>query len=126
MFRFYNPNPANTLVGDCVIRAISKLTNQTWEDTYTDIALQGFVMHDMPSANRVWERYLSGLGYKKVLLPESCPDCFTVRDFCREYPIGKYLLAIGNHVVAVENGDYYDTWDSGNEIPIHYWKRKEY
>lgn len=30
----YNPNPARKLVGDCVIRAISKVTGQSWEDTY--------------------------------------------------------------------------------------------
>lgn len=125
MFNYYNPNPTHTLVGDCVIRAIAKLTNQSWEDTYTDVTIQGYIMHDMPSANRVWERYLKSRGYEKVLLPESCPDCYSVIDFCEDHPIGKYLLAIGDHVVAVEDGDYYDTWDSGNEIPIHYWKRKE-
>lgn len=39
---FYNPNPSHQLVGDCVIRAISKVTGDTWEDTYTAISLQGF------------------------------------------------------------------------------------
>lgn len=33
-FIYYNSNPERKLVGDCVIRAISKVTNQTWEDTY--------------------------------------------------------------------------------------------
>ena len=37
-------------------------------------------------------------------------------------PYGRYILATGEHVVAIENGDYYDTWDSGDEIPIYYWK----
>lgn len=122
---FYNPNPAHQIVGDCVIRAISKLTNQEWEDVYSDITIQGFVMHDMPSANRVWARYLSMMGYERTLLPDSCPDCYTVKDFCLDHPTGKFLLAIGDHVVAVEDGNYYDTWDSGNEIPIYYWKKTE-
>lgn len=120
---FYNPNPIHQIVGDCVIRAISKLTGETWDDVYTDVTLQGLVMKDMPSSNRVWERYLKSIGYTKYLLPDKCPDCYTVIDFCRDHPYGKYLLAIGNHVVAVENGNYYDTWDSGYEIPIHYWKK---
>lgn len=124
MFIFYNPNPANKLVGDCVIRAISKLTNQDWESTYLDICAQGLKMHDMPSSNRVWERYLISKGFKRTLLPDTCPDCYTVRDFCDDYSIGKFLLAIGTHVVAVEDGDYYDTWDSGNEIPMFYWRRE--
>ena len=37
----YNANPSNNRVGDCVIRAISKLTGMSWEKTYTEIALKG-------------------------------------------------------------------------------------
>lgn len=28
---YYNPNPSKKLVGDCVIRGISILTNQSWK-----------------------------------------------------------------------------------------------
>jgi len=38
-FVFYNPNPLKKHVGDCVIRAISKATGQTWEKTYTELCL---------------------------------------------------------------------------------------
>lgn len=82
-------------------------------------------MHDMPSSNRVWERYLFDNGFKRTLLPDTCPDCYTVKEFCRDHREGKFLLAIGNHVVAVEDGDYYDTWDSGNEVPIYYWRKEK-
>lgn len=54
----FNPNPDRKLVGDCVIRAISKAMNQSWDDTYIGIMLQGYAMHDMPSSNDVWGRYL--------------------------------------------------------------------
>lgn len=122
---FYNPNPEGKRVGDCVIRAISKLTNKDWESTYVAIAVQGFAMHDMPSANHVWGTYLHEHGYKRFVIPDMCPDCYTVKDFCIDNPVGKYLLAIGTHVVAVEDGNYFDTWDSGDEIPIYYWKKEE-
>ena len=125
MFIYYNPNPQNKLVGDCVIRAICKLMNRDWEDVYIDIALQGFIMHDMPTANHVWGAYLKDNHFIQTLLPNSCPDCYTVRDFCTDFPIGSYLLAIGNHVVAVKDGDYFDTWDSGDEMPIYYWQKEE-
>lgn len=124
MYIYYNPNPTQKLVGDCVIRAISKLTNQSWEETYLWICLQGFMMHDMPSANRVWEAYLTNNGFRRTLLPDYCPDCYTVKDFCVDYPEGKYLLAIGTHVVAVEDGNYFDTWDSGDEIPLFFWRKE--
>lgn len=125
MFINYNPNPNRRLVGDCVIRAISCLTGNTWEKTYMEIALQGYMMKDMPSSNAVWGAYLSDNGYERKILPNTCPECYTVRDFCEDYPEGFYLLATGTHVVAVMNGNYYDTWDSGSEFPIYYWHKKE-
>ena len=27
-------------------------------------------------------------------------------------------------LICIEDGNYYDTWDSGDEIPIYYWKEK--
>lgn len=125
MFIRYNPNPTNRQVGDCTVRALSKALGQDWETTYTGLSLQGFLMSDMPSANHVWGAFLRAKGFCRKHLPESCPDCYTVKDFCNEHREGVFILAIDGHVVCVKNGNYYDTWDSGNEIPIYYWERKE-
>lgn len=124
MYRQYNPNPNGIFVGDCVIRAISKLLDTPWEKAYVDLALQGYVMGDMPSSNAVWGAYLRHQGFSRETLPNTCPDCYTVEQFCREHPEGDYLLCTGSHVVAIQNGDYYDSWDSGQEIPIYYFKRR--
>lgn len=124
MFVFFNPNPNKLFVGDCVIRGISKLTDQDWDNVYIGVSTYGFLMKNMPSGNCVWGRYLSDLGYRWTQLPDTCPDCYTVKDFCIDYPDGKYLLAIGNHVVAIEDGDYYDAWDSGEELPLFYWRKE--
>lgn len=114
----------NKLVGDCVVRAIAKLMNRDWESVYMDICFNGLRLYDMPSANHVWEDYLSRNGFKRYLLPDTCPHCYTVSDFCIDFPEGEYLLAIGNHVVTVIDGNYYDTWDSGGEIPVYYWRKE--
>ena len=53
MFIEENLNPNTSNVGDCVIRAISKAMNKSWEDTYIDIVVQGFLHSDMPSSNHV-------------------------------------------------------------------------
>ena len=58
MFIYYNPNPGHWNTGDCVIRGISKLMNQSWEWTYLMVCLQGFLIHKMPSYNEVWGEYL--------------------------------------------------------------------
>lgn len=124
MYRQYNPNPNGIFVGDCVIRAISKLLDTPWKKVYVDLALQGYVMGDMPSSNAVWGAYLRRQGFSRETLPNTCPDCYTVEQFCREHPEGDYLLCTGSHVVAIQNGDYYDSWDSGQEIPIYFFRRR--
>ena len=76
----------------------------------------------MPNANHVWGAYLRRKGFKRHSIPETCPDCYTVSDFCRDVPRGVYVLATNGHVLAGVNGDWYDTWDSGGETPIYYWE----
>ena len=124
-FVYYNPNPAGRFVGDCTIRAICKLTDQDWDSVYVATSLEGFIKKDMPSGNSTWGAYLKRLGYVRHIIPNTCPDCYSVRDFCLEHSVGRYLLALDQHVVTVVDGDYYDTWDSGNEIPIYYWAKGE-
>lgn len=124
MHIYYNPNPRNKSVGDCVIRAISKATGLTWDETFTDLVFVAFKEKDMPSANSVWGEYLKSIGYRKYLIPDTCPECYTIRDFCKDNPVGRFILATGSHVVAVENGNYYDSWDSGSEVPVYYWKER--
>ncbi len=108
-----------------MIRAIAKLTGQTWDQVYLNVCMQGFDMAEMPSTNSVWEEYLYNLGYREYPLPNTCPRCYTVERFCEEYPEGKYLVATGTHVVAVEDGDYYDAWNSGKEWIAHYWTKED-
>lgn len=122
---FKNPNPKNNLVGDCVIRGISILMNRSWEYTYIEIVTQGYRMFDMPSSNAVWGAYLKSKGYKRHPISDAGLDCYSVKQFCNEHPHGRYLLATGTHVVASVDGDYYDTWDSGDEVPIYYFTREE-
>ena len=125
MYVSYNANPDGNRVGDCTIRAISKVLGQTWEQTYAGVAVEGMAIYNMPSANVVWNNYLKRKGFKRYIIPDDLPEDYSVRDFCKDNPKGTFLLALERHVVAVIDGNYYDTWDSGDEIPIYYWHRKE-
>jgi len=125
MYINFNNNPDKALVGDCTIRAISKAIGKPWDDTYIYLAVQGFKMKDMPSSNRVWGEFLYNNGFRRFIIPGSCPNCYTIEDFCNDHPTGKYILATGTHVVCAIDGNFYDSWDSSAEVPIYYWRKEK-
>lgn len=125
MFVFFNPNPVSKRVGDCTVRALSKAMGKPWEDTYLALCVEGLRMHDMPTANSVWGGYLKRNGYRQFALPDTCPECYTVASFASEHERGTYILALSNHVVAVVDGDWHDTWNSADEVPIYYFTMED-
>ena len=121
----YNPNPVGRKVGDCAVRAIAKALKTDWETAYMLICVNGYNMGDMPSSDSVWGAVLRQNGFYKKAVPNTCPDCYTVSDFCRDNPSGIFVLGFGGHVATVVDGDLYDSWDSSKEIPVYYWYRKD-
>ena len=124
-WEMYNPSPSGRNVGDCTVRAIAKALDIPWEEAYALLAATGFSLHDMPSSNAVWGVVLAHSGYQRHIIPNSCPDCYTIGDFADDHPHGTYVAGTGSHVVTIIDGVIYDSWDSSNEIPIYYWSKKE-
>ena len=124
-WKMYNPSPVGRNVGDCAVRAVAKALRTDWETAYAMIAMNGYLMGDMPSSNAVWGAVLRQQGFTRHAIPNTCPDCYTVGEFAREHPKGVYVVGTGNHVVTVEDGDIYDSWDSSKEIPVYYWTKEE-
>lgn len=126
MYIFENPNPAANRTEDCTLRALCILEGWDWLKGYWQLCAIGAQMYIMPNNDKaVVKSLLLRNGYRSHSLPDTCPDCYTVRDFCRDNPKGRYLLVTGNHAVAVIDGNYYDGWDSGDEIPVYVWHKEE-
>jgi len=119
----YNPSPTGRRVEDCAVRAVAKALDIDWEHAYALITSAGFAMGDMPHSNSVWGAVLRQHGFYRKSIPDTCPDCFSIKDFCKENPNGIFVLGTGNHVVTVIDGNYYDAWDSGDSIPQFVWYR---
>ena len=117
-----NPNPQHKEVPDCVVRAIAIALHKRWIEVYDDLCELGRVEFNMPSADAVWGKYLYKMGFEPFLLPESCQRCVTINCFSQIFNRGTYIIGTGNHAVAVINGDYYDSWDSGDEVPSFFWR----
>lgn len=117
-----NPNPLGKTTGDCVVRALAITTGKSWRRVYDDLCELGRIECELPNTNNIWGLYLEQMGGEQFLLPESCPRCITVKAFCKRYPEGTYVIGTGSHAVAVIDGDYYDSWDSGDEVPSYFWR----
>lgn len=119
-----NPNPQRKNTGDCVIRAISTAEGKDWDDIFFELMMKSYIMKEMPTQNNVWGSYLKDIGYKRYMVSDDCPDCYTISDFVKENPQGTFILATGTHVALVRDGQLYDTWDSSGEHPIYYFKKE--
>ena len=119
-----NPNPCRSNEPDCVVRAISLATGQDWDTVHWDLCALSHEKCTMPSANWLWELYLKKIGFEKFLLPESCPSCVTVTEFCKRFPKGTYIIGTGEHAVCIRNGSYLDTWDSGSCVPTYFFRKR--
>lgn len=119
MWKKFQNNPAGRNVGDCSVRAVAKALNMTWEKAYALIASIGFAMSDMPSSNAVTISALKQYGFNRFNLPNSCPDCYTIDQFCKDNPKGTFVVYAQGHVVCVADGDIWDSWDSSDEIVIY-------
>lgn len=117
-----NVNPAKNHTGDCVIRACAMALHKTWIQVSDEIYRLSREHFLSMSDDHLWGRYLYEQGFVPFLLPENCPNCITIKRFCVMYPRGTYIIGTGSHAVAVIDGNYYDSWDSGNEIPSFFWR----
>lgn len=122
---YYNPNPIGKHTGDCVIQALCKVLDKPWEEIYIGLARTGLLIYETMESNATWDLYLRNHGFSRHSIPNTCPDCYTVADFCRDNPIGQFVLGMGDHAVAIENGMIFSTWDCSNEIPIYYYERED-
>ncbi len=122
MYREYNPNPMYRRTDDCTVRAFAKIFDMDWDAAYLSLMYKGLQLKAFPDQPFVWGAALMSRGFERFQLPNNCPLCYSVKQFCIDYPKGRYVVATENHVIAIIDGDYYDTWDSGDEVPIYYWK----
>lgn len=124
MYKYFNNNPlGRKTVGDCSVRAVSKALGISWDEAHdmlSDISKDmGTIMND----NDVISAVLRMNGFYKENLPCTTRDCYTVKEFARENPIGTYVVGTGSHVVTIIDGNYYDSWPSGDESIIFFWVR---
>ena len=123
-FVHYNPNPnGNEKATDCTIRAYCAAQDIKWDEAY-DIACQygksnAFMPNDKSVCDIIMEEEF---GMVQCKLDKEEKGC-TVKQFAIAHPTGTYICVCGGHLVAVIDGQYYDTWDSGKKKVRYYFSK---
>jgi len=128
-FVYYQPNKKDIKdeTGDCQIRALCKVLDVSWLDAF-DLTipicreLQTYTIFDGNHKKTV--EAMSKLGFKYFgVSNKKGTKRPTVDSFAKDHPVGTYICTVANHVVAVVDGKYYDTWDSGSCSMYGYYEK---
>ena len=125
-YRYYQPNKKDLKdeYSDCIIRALTKVVGKEWLEVFEELLPYARELQCMPNEKACYEKYLisnnfvyHGISNKKG---SKRP---TVDSFTKEHKEGTYLLRVAGHCVAVVDGIYHDTWDSGDCCLYGYWEK---
>ena len=125
-FKYYNANPNNNHVADCVVRAISTALNQSWEQTYSELCMLGLEMYSMPNSKEVYTKYIESKGWRKCKQPRKSDNTkYIGKEFVKIIK-GTVLAHIGgHHIVCIKDNKVLDIWDSTNGCIGNYWIKED-
>jgi len=129
VFHYHDTNPKGKKTNDCVIRAISAVTNKTWDEIFIDLSNIALKYKITMDDSKCFERYLKQLGFvKHKALRKADNTRYTGREFCEIIPneikeLSNNIIAnIGSHhITAIIKGKIYDTWDCSDRKIGNYW-----
>ena len=129
-YKYYQPNDKDLKdkTGDCQVRALSKALNISWLEAF-DLTipicrrLQTYTIFDGNHEKTVEAMQDLGFAYTGVSSKKGSKRP-TVKEFAKSHPTGRYIVKVAHHVVAVVDGVYYDTWDSGYKSLYGYYELK--
>ena len=118
-FNYYQPNKKDIKdeYGDCTIRALTKALGCTWLEAF-DLTIPICRREQVPNIFNapayIRKGFLKELGFEyHGISNKRGSKRPTVDEFAKAHPIGTYIANVARHEVAVVDGKYYDTWDSG-------------
>ena len=119
-WKLFNPNPKSRNIGDCTLRAYCAAFDIDWNKAF-DIASKiskensSMIQYMFP---KIMEEHFGcekDPEYNKEGRKAQTKDRITVNAFAMTHPYGTYVLGVRQHAVTVKNGEYWDSWDSGDK-----------
>lgn len=126
-FVYYQPNKMDLKdnYGDCVVRSLCKAMNKEWIDVFKELCSYAEKLQCMPNSKPCYEMYAKNNGFVYTgISNKKGTKRPTVDSFSKEHKQGTYILIVANHNVTCVDGQYFDTWDSGEKSLYGYWKKE--
>ena len=106
--------------GDCVIRAITLATEQSYKKTWDEILDLSKELGDLPNSDKVATGYLNSLGWTEIKYPKAqltrinSDSLKDDRDALKKMPNASdwVIYHIRKHWVACKDDTLFDIWDS--------------
>ena len=127
-YKYYQPNKMDLKdnYGDCAIRTICKSENLDWLDAYDLMYHYSREVQCPMNCKHGFEYILKKLGYTYTPISnKKGTKRPTVDRFSKDHNNGTFILVVANHYVCSKDGNYYDTWDSGDKSLYGYWTKGE-
>ena len=114
----FNPNPKDRNIGDCTLRSYCAAFGISWEkafDIASKVAKENASMIQYMADKILIEEFNCVVDEKYNKKSVKGKDRITVNEFAMTHPYGKFILHVPKHQVTVINGEYWDSWDSGDK-----------
>ena len=114
---------------DCVTRAVAVITERPYREVYRELARYEQAVSGVKSARngiskKAYRKYLTDQGFTWTATMRIGQGT-TVHLTSNELPLGKIIVSVSRHLVAVIDGVIYDTHDptrGGTRAVYGYWK----
>lgn len=117
-----NINPKGWKTGDCVVRALAKANNMSWESTYLMLCEVGLKKCRMPNDKQTYEALLKTYGWVKYKMPKHNDGTrYTVKELADEKPNDRIIVSMASHLSFIDKGTLVDSWNCSNKSVGNYW-----
>ncbi len=121
-FKEFNAHPKGLKTGDCVVRAVTTAFGTDYLETRRKLnharSDRGFTSYK--DTKFIYD-FLQG--YERILFKAQKGKPRTKgTDFCKLYPVGKYIVKMAGHITCCIDGVIHDTWDCSYRTVYTAWK----
>ena len=117
-YHFYNANPNNLFIDDCVLRSISVAEGISWSECQEKLSRlankEGRLLNEVVFVDK----------YLDSRYPRKCFKNMTVGEFAKKCPKGNFVVTMNGHITAILNNIIVDTFDCSKRIMKCCWKIK--